>query len=225
MSLRLLSRMLAALTLLALPIGSEAGQTPPAAPPTASASRELPSDAEMIVHFQAHQADFDELVRLYQTNTGHVWRHQDGKLLPFETDEYKALLKRLGLLGLSSDGAIWLPDPYSAETAVKARKMDAFHAYAHHGILISTGTPKFSSRLGRRVMKGYFYVPVVPKIENGLLWWPRSRYKGTLHRSSRVLESLDDYPVGWSLEPPQPRRGECVFRQFESQWFLRLCNH
>ncbi len=197
---------------------------PTAALPGKSVSVELPSDAEMIAHFQAHRADFKELVRLYQTNTWSVWREQDGKMLPFKTDEYQALLKRLNLIGFGDDGAIWLSDPYGVDTAKKAKAMNLFKAYAHHGIIVSTGNMRLSSRLGRRVWKDYFYVPVVPKVEKGLLWWPRSRYKGTLHRSSRVLESLDDYPAGWFLEPPQPRRGECVYRQFEPQWFLKLCN-
>jgi hypothetical protein len=221
---RILSCVFAALTLLALPIGSDRAQAPSAAQPAASASRELPSDAEMIAHFQAHRADFEELVRLYQTNTGHVWRHQDGKLLPFETDDYKGLLKRLGILGLSDDGTIWLPDPYSIQTAKKAWAMNLFKAYPHHGILFSTGIPRPSSRLGQLVMKGYFYVPVVPRVEDGELWWPVDR-NGRVYRKARVLVSLDDYPPGWFLKPPQPRRGECVLRQFEAQWFLQLCNH
>jgi hypothetical protein len=209
---------------LSVPGWIEAGQAASAAQPTASVSRELPSDAEMIAHFQAHRADFDEIVRLYQTNTRAVWRYQDGKLLPFETDEYRALLKRLGLLGLSSDGVLWLPDPYTTETAKKAQSMDLIKDYPHHGILLSTGTPRFSPRLGRRVMKGYFFVPVVPRVEGSELWWPVDE-KGRVYRKRRVLPSLDEFPPGWFLEPPQPRRGECVYRQFEPQWFLRLCNH
>ncbi len=189
-----------------------------------SAARELPSDAEMIAHFQAHRTEFEELVRLYQTNTRSVWRHQDGKLLPFETDEYKALLKRLRVLGQSDDGAIWLPDPYTRESARKARSMNLVKSYRHHGILFSTEIPSRSPRLGRLVMKGFFYVPVVPRVENGELWWPVNR-EGRVYRKRRVLASLDDYPPGWFLEPPQPRRGECVLRQFEPQWFLQLCNH
>ena len=115
--------------------------------------------------------------------------------MQFETDEYKALLKRRRISGLSDDGAIWLADPYAVETAKKAWATNLFKAYPHPRTLFSTGIPRPSSRLGRLVMKGYFYVPVVPRVENGKLWWPVDE-KGLVYRKRRVLTSLDDYPPG-----------------------------
>jgi len=223
MSLRTLNRILAAAALAALSIlgGTEPAQS--GAPTTASASRELPSDAEMIAHFQAHRAEFEELVRLYQTDKRRVWRYEKGNLQPFETDEYKALLKRAGIRHLSDDGALWLPDPYSSQTAQKARAMDVFHAYAYHGIGFYVENMTTSLRVGGSVWKEYFYVPVVPMVEKGRLWWPRSRHSGNLNRSARVFDSLDDYPADWLADPPLRRR-ECVDRRIELQWFLSLCH-
>jgi hypothetical protein len=187
-------------------------------PPSA---RELPSDDDLIAHFRTHRAEFEELVRLYQTDKRRVWRFEKGNLQPFETDAYKALLKRVGIRHLSNDGALWLPDPYSVETAEKARAMDVFHAYAYHGITLYVENMKFSPSVRRLVWKDYFYVPVVPKVENGQLWWPRSRHGGDLNRSAPVFASLDDYPPDWLLDPPGGRG--CVYRQIEPQWFLSLC--
>ena len=85
MSRWLLSRILATLVILALPGWSGAGQAPSGAQTTGSASRELSSDAEMIAHFQAHRADFEELVKLYQTDKRRVWRYEKGNNQPCST--------------------------------------------------------------------------------------------------------------------------------------------
>jgi hypothetical protein len=223
MSRWLLSRILATLVVLALSGWSGAGQTPSGAQTTGSASRELPSDADMIAHFQTHRAEFEELVRLYQTDKRRVWRYEKGNLQPFETNEYKALLKRAGIRHLSGDGALWLPDPYSSQTAQKAKAMDVFHAYAYHGIGLYIENMTTSLRVGGSVWKEYFYVPVVPMVEKGRLWWPRSRHRGDQNRSARVFDSLDDYPAEWLSDPPLSRR-ECVYRQIELQWFLSVCH-
>jgi len=183
-----------------------------------SAARELPSDAEMIAHFQTHRAEFEELVRLYQTDER---RNKVGNRQPFWTEQYTETLFRAGIRHLSEDGALWLPDPYFVETAEKARAMDVFHAYAYHGITLYVENMKFSPSVRRLVWKDYFYVPVVPKVENGQLWWPRSRHGGDLNRSAPVFASLDDYPPDWLLDPPRGRG--CVYRQIEPQWFLSLC--
>ena len=223
MAFRLLSRILAIAALAALLFVSGAGQAKSGMQTTAPASRDLPSDAEMIAHFQARRQEFGELVRLYQADKRRVWRYEKGNLQPFETDEYKALLKRAGIRHLSGDGALWLPDPYSSQAAQKARAMDVFHAYAYHGIGLYVENMTTSLRVGGSVWKEYFYVPVVPMVEKGRLWWPRSRHSGDLNRSARVFDSLDDYPAEWLSDSPLRRR-ECVYRQIELQWFLSLCH-
>jgi hypothetical protein len=178
--------------------------------PSVYSAGDLPSDSELIAHFKTHRADFSELVAMYQ-KYGSTGRGEA------ENQRYAELLKRAGLTFLSEDGVIWLPDPYSIEAAEKARAMNPFRAYAHHGVILRTD--KLTPRLRVLVWKDYFYVPVVPRIEQGRLWWPRSPYSGDVHRSARVFDSLDVYPADWS----QRRPAECVFRQIEPQWFLRLC--
>ncbi|MGH7302508.1 MAG: hypothetical protein ACRELZ_04410 [Candidatus Rokuibacteriota bacterium] len=89
---------------------------PLAAKSTQTTAQELPNDAEMIAHFKAHRKQFDELVRLYQTDER---RNTVGNRQPFWTAQYTELLKRAGIEHLGEDGALWLPDPYSKETAKK----------------------------------------------------------------------------------------------------------
>jgi hypothetical protein len=178
--------------------------------------RGLQSDAEMIGHFQAHRAEFEKLVALYQKH-GHLQRSQP------EYQEHAELLKSAGVSHLSEDGEIWLPDPYSTETAKRAKGMDAFHAYAQHGLMLRVNQMIMESRVQGLVWKDYFYVPVVPRVEQGRLWWPRSRHSGALRKSARVFDSLDTYPPEWIQTPPKRDPGGCVYRQIEAQWFLRLC--
>jgi hypothetical protein len=189
-----------------------------AAEQRSSAARELPSDADMIADFQAHRGDFERLVALYQKHGSH------GRLRKEQPEylEYTTLLRQRGLSHLSGDGAIWLPDPYSADTAKKRPQGAAsFHAFAHHGVSLHVEKVTISSRLrGGPVWKDYFYVPVVPTVHEGELWWPADE-KGRIFRKARVLPSLDDFPPEWLRDPPKLEG--CVFRQIEPQRFLRLC--
>jgi hypothetical protein len=137
-----------------------------------------------------------------------------------EYQKHAALLKRSGVHHLSANAEIWLPEPYSVETAEKARDMNASKAYAHHGVWFTVGKRIPSLRVQALVWKDYFYVPVVPKVEQDRLWWPRSRYTGDLHKSARAFDSLDEYPADWVQGRPV---AECVYRQIEPQWFLTLC--
>ena len=66
---------------------------------------------------------------------------------------------------LSANSDIWLPEPYSTETAEKARGMNPFHSYAHHDLVFSAAKLIPSSRVQALVWKDYFYVPVVPRSE------------------------------------------------------------
>jgi len=182
--------------------------------------QELPSDAEMIAWFQTHRKEFQELVRLYQTDER---RNKVGNREPFWTVQYTQLLQRAGIDHLSGDGALWLPDPYARETAKRARSIRRIGAYASHGMFFAPDNRVLSRQVGGWVWKDYFFVPVVPKVDQGRLWWPLvERENLSLHQWSRgVFESLDRYPSEW-LQPLAREEG-CVFRRLEAQWFLRLC--
>jgi hypothetical protein len=185
----------------------------------------LPSDAQMIEHFESHRADFEELVRLYQSGERWEWRRQNGSLTPFPTDAYGALLKKADVEALSRDASLWLPDSYSDDIVERAKGIDFFHAYQHHAIIFRMRRDvyaTFVSQLRRTIVKEYFFVPVSPLVKNGEMWWPRSPARGDLYRKAPVLSSLDAIPADWSMA--SERYGECVYKQIQPQWFITMCN-
>ena len=81
------------------------------------------------------------------------------------------------------------------------------------------------------IWKDYYFFPEVPRVENGVLLGPLSIVgKGlrgsrfhekegvaTTQDRDRVLPSLNSFPPDW-------KDFECVYRQIEPQWFIRMCN-
>src|SRR5262249_12818924 len=124
---------------------------------------------------------------------------------------------------LSGDAALWLPSPYSRETATRARSIRRVDAYTAHGIFFAPDNRVLSRQVGAWVWKDYFFVPVVPKVDQGRLWCPLEEGENLARhqRSRRVFDSLDGYPSEW-LQPFARSEG-CVFRRLEAQWFLHLC--
>ncbi len=182
----------------------------------------LPSDEQMIANLYEHRADIEELIRRYRSYPSEPkidhskWRKEG---------DTPALLKRAGIryIGDVIPGP-WLPNPYSIETAKKiefetknAKSLAIFHKY---GGLNLKPSPRasFLSRHLRYVYiwKDYFYVPEVPRIENDMLLGPYDT-EGKYSSRKRVLPSLDSFPDKWKYY-------ECVYRQVEPHWFLRICN-
>ena len=88
---------------------------------------------------------------------------------------------------------------------------------------IGTDYRKISPRVRAMVWKEYFYVPVVPRVAEGRVWWPAWGVDAQLHRWARVMPTLDEYPSSWVRRASDERLSECVLRQFEAQWFLKMC--
>lgn len=157
----------------------------------------LPSDEEMIAHFQAHRADFEEIVRRYREypakhglkSTPWDW-YKEG-----DTTE---LLIRAGIDRVKNGGDIWLPNPYSVETAIKIDRLFAnymkdiapFPFSDTHGDLVLEPAPQpRTSRFNRfsqanfaygSISKSYYFFPEVPRIENGILQGPLKTDSGTM---------------------------------------------
>ncbi|MDD2661849.1 MAG: hypothetical protein PHY54_19560 [Methylococcales bacterium] len=184
----------------------------------------LPSDEKMIAHFQEHRAEFETLVKNYQAFIPTLEKPV------FENLENKTLMKKAAIRWISEKGATWFPNPYSAEAA---KQFEAFSKQAGVKALefvhpyVSIGFSMEEQPLGRSyravllfsgiqwVMKDYMYIPEIPKIEDGRLWDPVTT-SGYLKWSHRAFSSLNFYPPGWKI-------GECVFRQFEPHWLIRMC--
>ena len=181
----------------------------------------LPGDEEMITHFQAHRADFEEVVRRYRSfdagpdRSPSDWAAQEGT---------PALLKRAGLgKDIFGTSPLWFPDPYSKEAASLVKKKieeRGFQLYREYGALVLRQSPKkrfraMNLRYGT-VWKDFMFFPEVPRIENGELLWPINT-QGNYAMRRRVLSSLNGFPDHW-------KDFECVVRKIEPQWFIRMCN-
>lgn len=178
--------------------------------------RVLPSDEEMIAHFHRHRADFERLIQIYREDPSLPNRFG---MVSQPTPEMETITKRINVNWPTSDWTVWLPpDPYSEEArrVTKALQLDR---KIHRGDVEGR---KFSGvRIGyahlpvRRfdknmpeVFKGYYYTPFAPQIENGMLKKPVG--------GEWSYPSLNTYPSRLIT-------GDCVYRQFEPQWFIRMC--
>lgn len=175
--------------------------------------RFLPSDEAMIAHFQKHRADFERLVQIYQEDQSQPDRRRSW----VPTAEARAIMGQIGISWMDGDGSmIWVSsDPYSEQAKEQAR---SFQRLASEG---SPETRKFTGiifgydhgpvkRLNQyfsQVKKKYYYTPVVQNTKNGFLTASSGR--------EEVFPTLNEYP---------PRIGDsCAYRQFEPQWFIKMC--
>jgi len=178
--------------------------------------RSPPSDEEMIANFYRHQKDFDRLARIYREDTSvpTVMR----VLVP--TPEIAAMMSRISVATIKGDDETWIPpDPYSKDPDFLEQKVkseicrDAPGARKFSGVIFYSTHGRVTRRhYGQPIYKQYYYVPIAPRVEDGVLVLP-----GTSTWSDhRVLETLNRYPPGFATF-------NCVYRQIEPQWFIRMC--
>jgi hypothetical protein len=190
----------------------------------------MPSDEEMIANFTAHREDFVEVVRRYRDYP----RPPDKDTsFWFKEGDTLALYKLAGIERVDYSTPVWLPNPYSLETnkkvAEERKKSKGFELSHKYGALEITPvrTPRIidTNQSNRYrwvgltygvIWKDYYFFPEAPRIEHGLLLGPVN-HQGDYSFRSRVLPSLNRLPFPW-------RDFECVYRQIEPQWFLRICN-
>lgn len=181
----------------------------------------LISDEAFIAHFQAHRDEIKEVIRRYQeyepeeVGQHHLWREQG------DTPE---LLKRTNIKYVDyTAGSPWLPAPYSLETGKKIRALSkkgkGFELWIKHGIItVSFEGSQYWRPSGLYpgwIWKKLYYFPHETRIENGLLLGRLDHIGRNVFRE-RVLPSLNDYPKDW-------KRGECVMRKLEPNWFIGMC--
>jgi hypothetical protein len=177
--------------------------------------RSLPSDEEMIAHFQKHRADFERLVQVYREDP--LLPTRWGWVVP--TPPIKAIMERAKVNEMHSDWIVWMPpDPYSDDAKQKIKTLGLSRRASRYdpamrkfgGVFLGYGHPQVR-RLNwylSDVYKGYYYAPFPPRIEKGRLKTP--------HGDKWISPTLDSYPSNLIS-------GNCVYRQFEPQWFLELC--
>lgn len=181
----------------------------------------LPSDEEMIAHFQKNRSDFDELINRYRNfDSSPSWDHT----LWNKERGTSEMMASAGVSRVYKSAAVWLENPYSIETAkfihqevVSGKNRDFIHK---HSTLTVKPYPRkyfrsFNIRYGY-IWKDYSFFPEIPRIDNGELLYPVNA-KGIHLGKYRALNSLNNFPGQWESY-------ECVFRKVEGNWFLRMCN-
>ena len=184
--------------------------------------RSLPTDQEMIEHFRKHREDFEALAKQLREDPN--LRTIRGAIC-FEKarPSMRRRMERVQSYCLCSDHELWIPpDPYSGSVKAQAPKYP-FSAKdvsslpeprRYTGVIFSyehQPVERWDERYYTRVRKAYYYTPFPAKVENGLLIGPPG---GPV--SKRIYGALDTWPPGLQL-------GGRVYKQYEPQWFLRLC--
>jgi hypothetical protein len=199
----------------------------------------LPSDEEMIADFRAHRAEIEELVRKYRTyerpkspapdESRAEWLKQlppnafnwEKQYADIPELKQKAKVSRIDHSGHTP----WLPNPYSIESAQNlhdmtgpsTRDFNLFYKYGAIRVKFSPVNKYYAGSLRYiSVWKDFFFFPEIPRIEDGWIISPAQKNRPP-SRYSRVLPSLDRFPYPWKIF-------ECVYRQVEPHWFLRMCN-
>jgi hypothetical protein len=71
------------------------------------------------------------------------------------------------------------------------------------------------------IRKDLYHIPEIPRVENGELLGPFNK-KGEYSFRRAVLPSLNYIPSIWHRKVFSD--SNCVLRQIEPQWFLRMCS-
>lgn len=187
----------------------------------------LPSDEEMIAHFHEHRAEIEELVKRYRGCVTKVGTTCE------DLPENLALMEKAKVKRVVNNAPVWHPNPYSREAAkqfddllstgkipslnpyssIVVELLDQNHPTRHFtGVLTSSGP--------RLVFKDINFIPEIVRIEGESLLLAVSPLCNCrfdeITAKLRIFPSLDTYPTRWI-------KGECVYRQFETHWFIRLC--
>lgn len=183
----------------------------------------LPSDEEMIAHFHEHRTEIEELVKRYRE-----W--VPSKSIPNwqAVQENQALMAKARVKRVTDSGPAWYPNPYSKEASkqffdlIRADKIPSLNPYKNITVeLLDEDDPKrhFARVLtfsgSRWIFKDLVFIPGIVQIENGNLWYPAHEIFGVIEKM-RIFSTLDEYPANW-------KKGECVYLQFETHWFIQMC--
>ncbi|WP_374403240.1 hypothetical protein [Niveibacterium sp.] len=188
----------------------------------------LPRDEELIAHFKAHRAEFEFLVRTYYSAPEP--RPGQHRVLWDETAKVQNVKKALSVDWIGPHGAFWPRDPYAPDAVERIRAIDVATPEGRFArrqqeslkvVFFVDRTEALALRFPGDAMiwKALFHTPVPVRVTDGYLEYPPEPGKRTPNFSAipeQVLDSLNGYPSGW-------KKGECLYRQIDPQWFLMMC--
>lgn len=180
----------------------------------------LPSDEEMIAYFFEHKKELGRLVKYYREYD------YSPPERPFYTAKWERLKNKAGVGGVDPIG-LWYQNPYTVESAKYINALNRaplskritpeqrFPSRKYGGLSISLKDNRYH-RSAFAMQKEFYFIPVVPKVSDGMLWFPVG-LDGKLKEGYRALPSLNAIPEHWEV-------GDCVYRQIEPHWFIRMCH-
>jgi hypothetical protein len=211
----------------------------------------LPSDEEMIAHFQAHKPEIEELVRRYRSfempkmpprlprESPNEWLKRR-PVMPREAfmwDKQHAdteeLLRKASIDRLQYITLIWFPNPYSMETAKKLKvllkDMNNFDpryspmTYFYKYGALTIDIHPWRKYHARSLIHSNYWKNIVffPETPRIMDGW----LLGPLNTKGEYSSRKRVLPTLDSF-PPDWKEYECVFRRIEAEtnWFLHLCN-
>ena len=204
----------------------------------------LPTDEEMIAHFQAHRVEFEELVRRHRSFAQR--EHWPELKWPDDEEGTPQLREKIGVSTINYLSLLhWLPDPYNVATAQRVKAIDdectqdirqwraidgeknnfsppkcRLLGYQYGALVFTPKLPNNAYHAGSwryvAVKKEYVHFSESPRIEQGYLFGP-IRIDGKYSYKKRAASSLNFFPFGW-------KEYECVYRPIDAHWFITLCN-
>ncbi|MGH8603269.1 MAG: hypothetical protein ACREXR_11010 [Gammaproteobacteria bacterium] len=193
----------------------------------------LPSDEELITHFQEHRQDIETLIQTYYIAPEPL--PGQSRVQWDASSEVQAIKLRAGVGRIHQTKGYWTPDPYSfewadkkkqlidantRESATALRNMEALQVDMHDSRYFQRS---FRYPLDYYIWKSLLYIPAVARTHDSKLWpgvsWntlaPQTpeQYEKS---ADRLLPDLTNYPQDW-------KKGECVYRKLDTHWFIRMC--
>lgn len=171
----------------------------------------LPPDEELIAHFYKHRADIEELVRRYRSYVPPPGKQHHEWTTLGDTPE---IFKRAGVKRLIEVLPMWLPNSYSVEARQRDGGIvaDWRKEATYRALAIRPLDTRFYHNV---VWKDLVFIPIIPRIENGVMLGPVDKH-GMNVMNLRVVPTLNN-------EPPDVDRDTCALRQIEPQWFVMMC--
>jgi hypothetical protein len=200
----------------------------------------LASDEEMIAHFKEHRAEIEELVKRFREfevapnnetfdNAHEKWKQQNNTPELLQKASVSHLIAIAESIGIGDLRTLWLPNPYSIETAHKVKAINdlesweerrpMFYKYGMIGVYIYSR--KYDTE-GYYTYKHFVFIPEVPRIEDGKLLSPFD-INGEHYFRKPLLPYLNYFPFKFSTYRDSGEIAPCAWKQIEPQWFLRLC--
>lgn len=190
----------------------------------------LVSDEELIAHFQEHRAEYEDL----------IWRYRNFERRPgiagWSTDpEIKALADKIKVTYIANIGSLWLPNPYSQESAerIEASKHPCSGCENYWRLMDKYGTQAMTTNIGPSeyflpsegpLRKEIIHIPEIPIVEGGRIKPPAKAWRlnkapkavPTKREGAMLLPSLNSVPS-------ELGQRACAYREIEPHWYIALC--